>query len=1390
MSPYRLTHYVWQRSACLLAAIAISTGNLSALEVGIPRSSPVKGSPRDTKSDSRGKRKESHTNRSVPHILQADGKMNNADLLSPSICEASCFAATYSFSTVPYYSLDQPRNVTIVYNADQASPRPYIFADVNGDDGTGVNINQFTMSATVNGAAVTFLTGSTLLTFSGALGPVRLSGQFNASTLSTNVYPLVITVKAFYADGTNVQKSITTKLMVLNEAGAPAAKGWTIAGVQRIYSTIGSGYLITGGDGSGVRFSALGAKGADYSRVTYDAGSATYTRTYSDGSRVIFNSSGAETSAIDANGRISTLGYDANGRIQTISDPYRKQPNGSATFITLTYDANGLTRIQEPSADGTPGAGRSTTFSVDGTRCLLSAQDPDAITTHFNCDASGRLSTITDRRGGMTTFGYSAVSWKLSQVTLPQIAVDAGGGTTTLTNPVIRYGPWQDGGSAWIQDPAGRMTYFSVNPFGQAVDITDPAGLHTVVTTYGILPTRITHPSGWTDTVMYDTLGRVTRNHPAGGSPTDYQYIPANSLTPTLLVVTGAGSRLDSLSLNAIHQVYHGTYTGTPRQTLDFLYDPATLQLSSSTDNAGHRTSYAYDARFGNLQSATNAAGRVTSAKLFDSYGRDSVVTPIGLASQTSLYDILNRITSESAAGVTITFGYDQLFRTDVYDGYSPSNHYHTDYNALGWPTNECDPFSLCATTRYDASGLAMSTTNRRGQILSVGRDGAGRITSKSGAGIVASNFSYNSNGHDMVAWNAVERDSVFVNPGTLTIPASDSVVTWIDGKRYRIFHRFPSAVAGVDSLNIISNTGITFLNRVANYSSSGFLTSFKFGSTAAGWTNFPLTPNADGTGGAVAYLGFNRTDSALATHLTGSVNFSNGLASTFNRLYHYNSSGRIDQVMLGSGLSTQQAFSYDNLGRLTQFDVRTGCSLAGRDTLDGSSYSCPTVVSSSVYSYDAMGNRTDHGGVPAVGNRYAADNGGTYYYDSDGNVTQKYKDMIYNKQYYWSAENQLDSAIRDSWYRTDYDYNAFGKPVRVWSGDPNGRQVARYLLWDGEALLAELTPSGQREVDYLYFPGAIDHPFAHTEGATSPTEVRYHEVDELGNVVGTSAGSSVSQSNSYDTWGTVSYSGNADQHLTWKGLWWNGDLTGLYYMRGRWYEPEGGRFVNEDPAGFAGGYNLYAFSGNDPVNGTDPSGLSAIACQRLYRYSHVIDDGWEEYGWVDAVCSGGGAAPALPPDPYAGQGPSPQGATGAPHGGPGGGGGANPHKPTTQAPSHPGPITEGLYKRAQCFQRGLNSGVSTITGASAVLLSIAGNSLGKAAWAERMKASKMPDYVEVAEDEFLANAAKTEALRSSSLVLRASNFVAEWVVPAAIGFSAGYIVGAAGACSVNPAYY
>ncbi len=51
-------------------------------------------------------------------------------------------------------------------------------------------------------------------------------------------------------------------------------------------------------------------------------------------------------------------------------------------------------------------------------------------------------------------------------------------------------------------------------------------------------------------------------------------------------------------------------------------------------------------------------------------------------------------------------------------------------------------------------------------------------------------------------------------------------------------------------------------------------------------------------------------------------------------------------------------------------------------------------------------------------------------------------------------------------------------------------------------------------------------------------------------------------------------------------------DEAGTFYRRNRVYDPQSGRFTQEDPIGLAGGINLYGFANGDPVSYSDPYGL------------------------------------------------------------------------------------------------------------------------------------------------------------------------------------------------------
>jgi RHS repeat-associated protein len=62
-----------------------------------------------------------------------------------------------------------------------------------------------------------------------------------------------------------------------------------------------------------------------------------------------------------------------------------------------------------------------------------------------------------------------------------------------------------------------------------------------------------------------------------------------------------------------------------------------------------------------------------------------------------------------------------------------------------------------------------------------------------------------------------------------------------------------------------------------------------------------------------------------------------------------------------------------------------------------------------------------------------------------------------------------------------------------------------------------------------------------------------------------------------------------------------------LYY-RARYYDPQIGRFVKEDPVGFAAGENFYVYALGSPTNWIDPKGLDVTV--KLYPatnpYGHI----------------------------------------------------------------------------------------------------------------------------------------------------------------------------------------
>jgi RHS repeat-associated protein len=87
-------------------------------------------------------------------------------------------------------------------------------------------------------------------------------------------------------------------------------------------------------------------------------------------------------------------------------------------------------------------------------------------------------------------------------------------------------------------------------------------------------------------------------------------------------------------------------------------------------------------------------------------------------------------------------------------------------------------------------------------------------------------------------------------------------------------------------------------------------------------------------------------------------------------------------------------------------------------------------------------------------------------------------------------------------------------------------------------------------------------------------------------------------------TWGNavVEDVAQIEQRVRFQGQYFDAE-TGLHYNRFRYYSPEVGRFVSNDPIGLLGGENLYAYAPN-PIMWVDPLGLISwkaklVACGR-----------------------------------------------------------------------------------------------------------------------------------------------------------------------------------------------
>ena len=116
----------------------------------------------------------------------------------------------------------------------------------------------------------------------------------------------------------------------------------------------------------------------------------------------------------------------------------------------------------------------------------------------------------------------------------------------------------------------------------------------------------------------------------------------------------------------------------------------------------------------------------------------------------------------------------------------------------------------------------------------------------------------------------------------------------------------------------------------------------------------------------------------------------------------------------------------------------------------------------------------------------------------------------------------------------------------------------------------------------------AVDEFFTRTDATTT----RHYLADAIGSSVAlTDSTGAVQTEYTYDPFGNRATTGATTSNtITFSSR--ELDASSLYYYRARYYDAHLQRFLNEDPSGFAGGRNLFAYVDNMPTRATDPFGL------------------------------------------------------------------------------------------------------------------------------------------------------------------------------------------------------
>ena len=340
-----------------------------------------------------------------------------------------------------------------------------------------------------------------------------------------------------------------------------------------------------------------------------------------------------------------------------------------------------------------------------------------------------------------------------------------------------------------------------------------------------------------------------------------------------------------------------------------------------------------------------------------------------------------------------------------------------------------------------------------------------------------------------------------------------------------------------------------------------------------------------------------------------GKTKVAAGYAQTaVKRSYGYDRTGNLTHSTDQRTGTTK--FEYDKLGRITQagselFAFDPAHNILDIPTEKVKPYPAPSPVGEGRGEGKATAPLSD-GRSAITDNRLKTYNGTTYYYDDLGNLIHRELADGEVQNYFYDLHDQLVKAeifkkdgTKETWA---YSYDALGRRIgkgRLKDGevsetsfphDLSGNDLENHtrFVWDGSHLLQEIQPDGR--YTYIYTDPDSYEPLAQvrdwtTEDDENRQQTRYFHCDQIGIPREmTDKDGNLLWFGNYTGWGRLKeetrVTDTAYQPFRLQNQYADHE-TGLHYNFFRYYEPDAGRFVNQDPIGLYGGDNFYQFAPN-----------------------------------------------------------------------------------------------------------------------------------------------------------------------------------------------------------------